>query len=142
MSLPSEIPHGPTALIDITVLERLKTLGGSVAHAGEDVVAELLRLYRRDSSNVLTALVDALALANDNGQRHRQLSERAHALKGASLAVGATRVAELSRQLEKACKDDDAEKCTTLVKVLERDLDATWAALDMFALDRRAERDE
>ncbi len=117
-------------LIDESVLGRLKSLGAHVAKPGEDVVSELVSLYRRDSETQL----DRLKTRHDVDRRGlAALADTAHALKGASLAVGATQMAALARDLELAAKDDDAPQCTQLIDALDQASLTTWDALDAFA---------
>lgn len=118
-------------LIDETILGRLRTLGASVAKPGEDVVAELVGLYRRDSGAQLERLksradVDTRGIA--------ALADTAHALKGASLAVGASKVADLAKELEVAARDEREPQCAALIAELEAALVQTWEALG--ALER------
>lgn len=117
-------------LIDETILGRLRTLGASIAKPGEDVVAELIGLYRRDS----TAQLERLQNRTDVDTRGvAALADTAHALKGASLAVGATAVADLAKELEVTARSERAHECDSLIDSLETALRQTWDALDELA---------
>lgn len=83
---------GPTA-------ERLLHLARTVAQKDENVIVELVRIYERDAARYLSALDAALALSDID-----TASREIHALKGASLSIGAARVSHILIGLEASVK--------------------------------------
>jgi HPt (histidine-containing phosphotransfer) domain-containing protein len=122
-------------ILDETVLARLRSLGGRVAHAGEDVVAELVSLFERDSRSQVERMRVHLDTQDMGG-----VGEAAHALKGACLAVGARRVANLCKSLEIASRSDASQTTAQLVDDVDAGLADTWIALRRLVVDgQRAE---
>jgi CheY-like chemotaxis protein/HPt (histidine-containing phosphotransfer) domain-containing protein len=85
-------PGAPAGALDPAALERLRTLAQATTPA---LFAQVVEAFRTDAAKYLGALDDAAA-RNDRVS----LQRTAHALRGASLNVGATAMAEVSRQLE------------------------------------------
>lgn len=82
-------------LLDQEVIDRLKDLARDVAEPGEDVLGDLLETYREDLTGRLKTLDHALGSGDLN-----QAAETSHALKGASLTVGAAEMATLMADSE------------------------------------------
>lgn len=85
------IPDKPPA-IDAKILNDLKQMAGQRA---SKVLAELVKSYLEDAPERLTAI--AIAIENKNPEALRQA---AHALRSASLQLGATPLAYLCQELE------------------------------------------
>jgi HPt (histidine-containing phosphotransfer) domain-containing protein len=79
---------GPTA-------ERLLHLARTVAFQDENVLVELMRIFERDAARYLASIDDAVARRDIDAA-----SREIHALKGASLSVGAARVSAALVTLE------------------------------------------
>jgi PAS domain S-box-containing protein len=82
----------PAGALDRAALDRLRALAEATTPA---LFARVLDAFRTDATTYLAALRDAAA-GHDRGS----LRQTAHSLKGASLNVGATTMAELCRRLE------------------------------------------
>jgi HPt (histidine-containing phosphotransfer) domain-containing protein len=104
-------------LLDMTVLEELRVLD-------EEDLRELVELYVGDVVSQLGHIRAGLA-----AQDGVVISAAAHRIKGASLSIGAAKMATLSADVETAAKDDSLEPILALVSSLESDLDPTRAAL-------------
>jgi HPt (histidine-containing phosphotransfer) domain-containing protein len=90
----------------------------------QDDLRDLVELYFADVAVQLAAIQTAFA-SNDPGA----LGAAAHRIKGASLSIGAERVAGLAAELETAAKAGELSGTEALVASIERDLDPTQAAL-------------
>jgi HPt (histidine-containing phosphotransfer) domain-containing protein len=104
-------------LLDMTVLEELRVLD-------EPDLRELVELYVGDVVSQLGHI--RAALETDDAAA---ISAAAHRIKGASLSIGAARMATLSSDVETAAKDGALDPVAELVSSLEADLDPTRAAL-------------
>lgn len=93
-----------TPLLAPEVIARLQDLARDVAHPGEDVLRDLLHTYETDLRARLVTLRDALERGD-----HAYAAETAHALKGASLTIGAARMARLLRESEDGLRRGVAE---------------------------------
>lgn len=96
---------GPEAGFEV---ERLRRWGG------EDLVREVLGLFLRETPERLMRM--GTALAQSDLQETRNV---AHSLKSSAGNIGATRVAELCRQLEAAAEDGRLEQARRLLKDIE-----------------------
>jgi HPt (histidine-containing phosphotransfer) domain-containing protein len=104
-------------LVDMTVLDELLVLD-------EADLRELVELYVGDVVSQLGHIRAALDV-EDAGA----ISAAAHRIKGASLSIGAARMATLSSDVETAAKEGALGTVPELVTSLEADLDPTKAAL-------------
>ncbi|MCP4504522.1 MAG: Hpt domain-containing protein [Deltaproteobacteria bacterium] len=117
-----ELADLPT--VDEGIIDRLRQLQASVSRPGEDIVAELVRLFKRDSSSHLERIQKArvdedLSVAVSS----------AHALKGASVAVGALRVAQVCAWLEVQVKGGRQKEVLIVAEAIDQELSAANAAL-------------
>jgi HPt (histidine-containing phosphotransfer) domain-containing protein len=103
--------------LDMTVLEELRVLD-------EEDLRELVELYVGDVVSQLANIRAGLG-----AQDATAVSAAAHRIKGASLSIGAARMAALSADVESAAKDGSLEPVPALVGSLESELDPTKAAL-------------
>lgn len=95
MDAPST-PEQGLAVLDDDIVRRLLELRASVARPGENLLAELLRLFATDSAARIAALRTSVELHDDDAIRMA-----AHALKGAAANLGALRVVGLAHRLER-----------------------------------------
>lgn len=86
-----DVAAGP--ILDEVVVARLRELRTQVQRPGEDLLADLIGLFERDSEGRLRAMRDAVTPA---GRK-----EAAHALKGSAANLGAARVAALALRIER-----------------------------------------
>jgi HPt (histidine-containing phosphotransfer) domain-containing protein len=96
-------------LVDEAAVQRLRSLRAQVQREGEDVLGELLELFRKDS----LARIDRMR----RPQRDDDVKHTAHALKGAAMNVGAARVAALALFLERKGAATPAELDTLLAEL-------------------------
>jgi HPt (histidine-containing phosphotransfer) domain-containing protein len=104
-------------MLDTEVLGELRSLG-------DDDLRDIFAMYFTDVEAQLGRL--HAALADGDGDA---LAAAAHRIKGASLSIGASRVAALAAELESAGRDDELGQCDELLSSLEADLDPTRNAL-------------
>ena len=108
----------PSTLIDARVFEALQ------ANAGADFVLTLIDAFAEEAPRLLIAL--RRAGTESDGER---FETAAHTLKSNSVTFGATRLAEMARQLERAGLRADG----AAIDALTAELDATLVALRALA---------
>jgi HPt (histidine-containing phosphotransfer) domain-containing protein len=86
---------------------------------------ELLSTYRGSVQNILQLLRAALSSANMT-----QILREAHALKGASLNVGATAMGQCAGAIETAARNEDLTRARQAARRLDAEEAALWAELD------------
>ncbi len=108
--------------IDRAVLERLRTLAQATAPA---LFAQVVDAFLADATAHIAALKDAAA-------RHDRVSleRKAHALRGASLNIGATTMARVNRQLEAVDEAGGWEAVPSLLAQLESELQRVRAEIE------------
>ena len=118
---PSE---GPLAepLLDQGVLESLRQLQEP---GEEDLVQQILAVFRVDSARQLELLTDSVA-SGDLVTAHRA----AHTLKGSALNVGARRVASVGKEVETLLKLQDPHAALRLIPALEHEVAAVVKCID------------
>lgn len=104
-------------MLDTEVLSELSALG-------EEDLRELIEVYFEDVASQLERLKSALADGDAAA-----LAAAAHRVKGASLSIGAARVATLASELEAAGRADDLSGCGALLAAFQSELEPTRAAL-------------
>jgi HPt (histidine-containing phosphotransfer) domain-containing protein len=110
--------------LDTDVLAELSALG-------EDDLRALIDVYFED----VTSQLDRLRSALGDGDADA-LAAAAHRVKGASLSIGAARVASLASELEVAGRANDLGGCDALLGAFESELDPTREALSaVFAVE-------
>jgi two-component system, sensor histidine kinase and response regulator len=97
----------PAEVLDAKVLARIRQLSPK---GGSELLTRLHALYVENSRS----LVDALRVAGRTGDTVA-LSQAAHALKSSSANVGATALAALCTDLEKAAQEGRVELATNLI---------------------------
>lgn len=98
-------------LIDFDIVKGLKELGGD---DGDDFLKEILDLYSEQYPLLLKQIKDFLKNSD-----YINLSKSAHALKGASLNIGAKGLASLCKTIEINAKTGIQEGYTDLISNLE-----------------------
>ena len=116
------VPAEEEVVLDPKAVAQLRTLG---ERAGFDVVGEVLDLFRRDTPARLAALRRSVA----EGDAAR-VQETAHTLKGSSVSLGATTMAEVCRRLEKLGRTGELDEAGSAVAELEAEFPRVTAALD------------
>ena len=102
------------ARVDLSVLEAL----GAMSDDGDEFVARLVVTFIADSQTRLAALWDALA-AGDAAAFERA----AHAVKGSSANMGATRMASVAARLQDVGKRSALDTAEPLVQQLQAELE-------------------
>lgn len=123
-------PSGlPAEHLDAATLEQLLALDD-----GElGLITEMYELFRDDTPPRLSLVESALA------QDHPvELSEAAHAVKGAASTMGAPRVRALAAHLEAAGRKGGSIVCQAdLLPLLRTEFEAAVQALDAFIVGKR-----
>jgi HPt (histidine-containing phosphotransfer) domain-containing protein len=104
-------------VLDTAVLDELRGLD-------DEDLRDLVDLYFADVETQLTNLRDSLAANAADG-----VAAAAHRVKGASLSIGAARVASIAAEIEVAGKADELAGLDELIDTLETELDPTRVAL-------------
>jgi HPt (histidine-containing phosphotransfer) domain-containing protein len=104
-------------MLDTAVLDELRGLG-------DDDLRDLVDLYFADVVTQLTRLREALESDDYDG-----VAAAAHRVKGASLSIGASRVASLASEVEEAGKARNLDGVGEVLDALETELDPTRSAL-------------
>jgi signal transduction histidine kinase/DNA-binding response OmpR family regulator len=124
-----DTPRAPAAAdaIDREVLERLKALAQATAPA---LFAQVVDAFLADATAHVAALKDAAA------RRDRvSLERKAHALRGASLNIGARSMAQLNREIETMDETGGWEAVPSLLANLEAEFQRVRAEIER-ELDR------
>jgi two-component system, sensor histidine kinase and response regulator len=96
-------------------LQGLKEIGSDV---GPSFIPLLLETFRQDAVEHFAVLRSAIA-----GGESGQLSREAHALKGASLTVGAKGMADICKQLENLGSAENLEGASAALARLDREFE-------------------
>ena len=118
-SRPAPLGKGSEKLLDRAALDNIR----SVDEDGS-VIAEVIQMYLDEAPMHIEGMRQALA-----GGDGEQLGNVAHALKSASLNVGARSLAELCRHLERQSKGSELSETGDLVAAIEAMLGRVNAAL-------------
>jgi HPt (histidine-containing phosphotransfer) domain-containing protein len=108
--------------IDHGVLDALATM----TDEGPAFVARLVATFIEDTDARLGTLRTAVRAGAGTGAT---IERAAHAIKGSSGNMGATRMASLAAQLQGAGQQDDLDSATELVERLESEFHSVRAAL-------------
>jgi HPt (histidine-containing phosphotransfer) domain-containing protein len=103
--------------LDTTVLDELRGLD-------DDDLRDIVELYFTDVNDQIDRLRSSLGAGDVAG-----VAAAAHRIKGASLSMGAARVAALAAETETAGRDGNLAPCAELVATLEGELEPTREAL-------------
>lgn len=96
---------------------------------------ELLTTFRASAQRILARLRDAL-----NSGIATQIMREAHALKGASVNVGATAMSRCAGAIEEAARAGNVDLATEHARCLDTEEAALWAALERLRADRGSNR--
>ena len=89
-----------TAIIDRSVLEEVRTLGGP----GEDFLSEVIGVFLAEGPDEIRSVKEALT-SSDAAAVHRA----AHRLTGSARGVGAGRLATVAAEIERAARAGDLD---------------------------------
>jgi two-component system, sensor histidine kinase and response regulator len=109
--------------LDAQAIDRLRRWGDE---AGEDLVAQLVKLFLPDADSLVNSLRRALA-ADDVVE----VSRSAHTLCGASANIGAAELARACASLERASSCGDPGGLRPLLEAVEAELARVRAALGL-----------
>ena len=90
----------------------------------DEDLRDLVELYFADVATQLGLLRDALGDGDPT-----PVAASAHRIKGASLSIGAARIAALASEIEESAKAGELGPCPPLVEALDAELDPTRSAL-------------
>jgi len=110
-------------LIDFTIIQGLKELGGD---DGGEFFKEIIDLYKEQYPILLKQMKDYFINEDFNN-----LSKSAHALKGASLNIGAKELASICKTIEINAKSDVREGYIELITNLELIHTLTFKEMDI-----------
>jgi two-component system, sensor histidine kinase and response regulator len=111
------LAHAPeqTATLNQRALDNIRALDPD-GSAG--VMAEVIEIFLDEATAQIATMKDALQLDNA-----KQLASTAHALKSASMNVGAAQMGELCRQLEQMGKSGSTAGAAAMVAALSKNFD-------------------
>ena len=113
------------SVLDTGALDAIRELS---TPGGEDLLGKIIGLYVNES----TRLAGCLAVAVEEGDCE-EIRKCSHSLKSSSANVGATTVATVSRDLERAGGQGSLEAAADLFSRLQKELDEALAALKQIA---------
>jgi HPt (histidine-containing phosphotransfer) domain-containing protein len=122
--IPGEKPPATASPIDERVLESIRSLR---QEGSPDLLANVVALYLESSG----ALLEALRKGVRNTDA-KTVQRTAHSLKSSSANVGATRLADLFRDLEAMARAKDLEKSGEALAEIETEYGAARAVLSRF----------
>lgn len=111
---------GRSDYLDEIVLKSLSELGLAT---GKDLLANLVDIFKQESTEKLPKLLAAVASKN-----YPEVASIAHAYKSMAGNVGAKQMHQLSSQLESFAIAQDAEACINIMNTFEQSFDRTIAA--------------
>jgi HPt (histidine-containing phosphotransfer) domain-containing protein len=115
----------PPAIKESVVLDRKRLREMSDGDA--DFERELIGTYRSSATSILAQLHAHLTVGNVVG-----IAREAHALKGASLSVGADAMAMCASEIETAARAGDARRANDKLDDLRLQAQALWIELEQF----------
>lgn len=116
---PAARPAGREGMLDKAALDNIRALDDDGT-----VLAEVIDIYFAELPAYLQALRAAIEAADAGG-----ISRQAHALKSASLNVGARGVGELCKRLEREAKAGSTASARDLLGAIDAALEITLPAL-------------
>ena len=114
-------PSSPGAVLDLTVIQGLRELGGEDE---PNLVLELIDLYLLDAPQRIAEIRHALATGD-----WKLLERAAHTLKSSSANIGARGLSQLCTELEREARSHDQGVCASLFQQSARHLSCVEAAL-------------
>ena len=109
-----------TAIIDRSVLDELRALGGP----GDDLLGEVIGVFLAEGPGQVRSVGEALASRDAT-----MIQRAAHRLKGSALGVGARQLAALAGEVEVAARAGDVGRATSSAAGLDAAFQATCDAL-------------
>lgn len=116
------LPESPPAVLDMTVMAAIRSLGSPDE---PDVYTEVAQLFLADVPVHLEALRAAIAAS-----RPDQVEQIAHRLRGGALEMGALRMAPLCAALEHAARAGCLDHAEDNMESLRREFAVARAALE------------
>lgn len=113
-----------TPFIDPETVARLRALAGDAAEQDEGILMELFESFRNDAFARLKKLQDANQI-----EHLQEVSATLHSLKGASLTIGVSQLAELCRKLEAAIATSNSRLSEKNLEEFESCIHASLQAL-------------
>jgi len=98
-------------LLDFNIIQGLKELGNDVDNS---FLTEVIDLYLEQAPGLIMNMKKQF-----EGKNSLKMSQEAHALKGASLNIGAKKLSEICKSIELKGKADDLEGIPELIKELD-----------------------
>jgi HPt (histidine-containing phosphotransfer) domain-containing protein len=115
------MPNIREDLIDLAIIDNLIDLGGD---DGKDFLKEIIDLYIQQYPE----LFESIKSSSEKNEAVIMF-QSAHALKGASLNIGAKELASLCKQIELKGKAGDMTQIPELIETLEKAYPLTMAEL-------------
>jgi HPt (histidine-containing phosphotransfer) domain-containing protein len=109
-------------LIDLDIVQGLRELGGD---DGDDFIKEIIELYKEQYPILLAQMKNHLS-----NEDYPNLSKSAHALKGASLNIGAKELASVCKTIEINAKSEIQQGFNDLISDLETIHSLTFVELE------------
>ncbi|REJ81310.1 MAG: PAS domain S-box protein [Bacteroidetes bacterium] len=120
-SAKAETGDAPSKVLEEKTLGRLKEMAAS---ADMDFFGEVLKMYVKQAREVIEAMINACREG-----KWKDMSDLAHKLKGSSLNVGASLVAETCKDIEIKGKNNQAMNCSETESKLKKEFEETVKAL-------------
>ena len=111
-----------TPIIDRSVLDELRTLGGP----GDDLLGEVIGVFLAEGPGQVRSVHEAVA-----SRDAAAIQRAAHQLKGSSLGVGAGQLATLVGAVELAARAGDVDRAIADATGLDAAFEAARAALTL-----------
>ena len=116
--------HAPASSPDEIDASAMEDLWGLEGETGADLVGELIDLFAANTPQVIRHMRDQIGTS-----LFRDTERLAHSLKTSALTLGAGRIAELARTIERAARDRQADVILPLVDQIDTLLEPTIARL-------------
>ena len=110
--------------MELPVVDKVEALGR--LDGDLELWNEIRTIWLDDVPNLIAGVLAALHARNSDGLRRAS-----HALKGASANVGATRVAAVARDLERASVQANWPELDILVRILSQETDSAKVELSL-----------
>lgn len=117
----NEMNYDVNDLLDFNIVQNLKELGGE---EDSGFLKEVIELYIEQAPGLINSIKDSCSNRNS-----LKLSQSAHALKGASLNIGAKKFADICKQLEFKGKENDFTDVDNILKDFDEYYIVTTAEL-------------
>ena len=121
---PKVMKENINEFFDLNIIQNLKDLGGD---SDITFLKEVFDLYIEQAPGLINDIKKSYTDKNPV-----KLSQSAHALKGASLNIGAKKFADICKQLEMKGKENNLENVDELIKELDENFAITSEGLKTF----------